>query len=148
MNPYYNGAYGGFSTPQNFNANNRLNALEQQFQMQQQFQPQQFQQPQMPNIRPVTSIEEVRGVTPNFDGSKLYFEDTVNKKLYSKYIDNNGMPHIDTYTITVEGEQIKEAYCTKEEYNALKMELDQHRAVLQDLINRLGGVQNELNNEK
>ncbi len=78
----------------------------------------------------------------------MYFEDTVNKKIYSKYIDMNGLPHIDVYSVSNEENKPQEAYCTKEEYNALKMELDQHRAVLQDLINKLGGVQNEPSNEQ
>lgn len=146
MNPYYSG-YGNYGMNPNFNpnfANNRLNALEQQFNHQQQPQPiQQVQQPQFPSIRPVTSIEEVRGITPNFDGSKLWFEDTTNKKLYTKYIDMNGLPHIDTYTLSIEEEKPTEGYCTKEEYNALKSDLDNYKNVLDSLLNQLGGNKNE-----
>lgn len=150
MNPYYSGYM-----PQNVNYNgynnafDRLNSLQQQFgqqfqQPQQTQQIQQAQQPQFPSIRPVTSIEEVKGVTPNFDGSKMWFEDATNKKLYSKYIDLNGVPHVDTYSLSIEDNKQEVSYCTKEEYNALKGDVDNYKGILDNLLNQLsGGAKNE-----
>lgn len=145
MNPYYNNGYNAYPTG-GYNPINRLNALEQQInqqQMQTQPQPTQTQQPQFPSVRPVTSIEEVRGITPNFDGSKMWFEDATNKKLYSKYIDLNGVPHMDIYNLSSEDKKQEAAYCTKEEYNVLKSELDNYKNVLDNLLNSLGGNKNE-----
>jgi hypothetical protein len=41
-------------------------------------------------IRPVSSIEEVRAASIDFDGSVFYFSDLANKRIYTKQINLDG----------------------------------------------------------
>ena len=47
-------------------------------------------QQQIPQVRPVSSIEEVRASPIDFDGSIFYFPDIANKKIYTKSINLDG----------------------------------------------------------
>lgn len=49
--------------------------------------------------RPVTSIEEVKGSTIEFDGSVFYFPDLANKKIYTKQINLDGTSTINMYEL-------------------------------------------------
>lgn len=120
--------------------------------MQQYQQPQQqYQQPmqQAPAgnvIKPVTSLEEVRGITPNFDGSKMYFEDVASKKLYIKYIDLNGLPitqiySLDTKPAPTTTETVSGDFVSKEEFNNLKAEIEQYKGLINQFLS--GGATNE-----
>ena len=149
MNPYMN----GFS-PNNY-ANsiydNQLNRLNQLQQMQNQqysnnfMQNQQMQQTQQipPTnfIKPVTSIEEVRGVTPNFDGSKLYFEDVTNNKMYVKYLGFNGLPIMEVFSKDENStSEATNSFVSKEEFEQLRAKMEQYESVFNQLI---GGSNNE-----
>ena len=50
-------------------------------------------------IRPVSSIEEVRASSIDFDGSVFYFSDLANKKIYTKQINLDGTAQINMYEL-------------------------------------------------
>ena len=62
------------------------------------WQPQTPQQ-QIPQIRPVSSIEEVRASSIDFDGSIFYFPDIANKKIYTKNVNIDGTVSINLYEL-------------------------------------------------
>lgn len=133
----------------NYNPNqgymDRLNQLQQMQQAQQYQQPiqQMQQQSQQQGIIPVGSIEEVKAFNNYFDGQPHYFIDNVSNKIYIKQLGMNGIPSVTTYSVDNTAEKQEECYCTKEEYNALKSDLESYKSVLEDLLNKLGGVKDE-----
>jgi hypothetical protein len=50
-------------------------------------------------IRPVSSIEEVRAASIDFDGSVFYFSDLANKKIYTKQINLDGTAQMNMYEL-------------------------------------------------
>lgn len=50
-------------------------------------------------IRPVSSIEEVRAASIDFDGSVFYFSDLANKKIYTKQINLDGTALLNMYEL-------------------------------------------------
>lgn len=66
---------------------------------QQQMQPQQPQQQIPPFLkgRPVSSLEEVRAIPIDFDGSIFYFPDIANRRIYTKQINLDGTALINMY---------------------------------------------------
>lgn len=64
---------------------------------QQQMQPQQPQIPPFLKGRPVSSLEEVRAIPIDFDGSVFYFPDIANRKIYTKQINLDGTALINMY---------------------------------------------------
>lgn len=50
-----------------------------------------------PQVRPVSSFEEVRAIPIDFDGSIFYFSDMANKRIYTKQIGPDGAPLIYMY---------------------------------------------------
>lgn len=77
--------------------------------------------------RPVSSVEEVKAIPIDFDGSIFYFPDMANKRIYTKQINLDGTAAIYTYEFTVptpqpmEGQPVIDltAYVTKEELNTI-----------------------------
>ena len=67
--------------------------------------------------RPVTSIEEAKACTIDFDGSTFYFPDLANKRIYTKQIGPNGNAIMYMYEQKelVEKNNSMEAFATKEE---------------------------------
>jgi len=63
---------------------------------QQQVQPQQ-QIPPFLKGRPVSSLEEVRAIPIDFDGSIFYFPDIANRRIYTKQINLDGTALINMY---------------------------------------------------
>lgn len=62
--------------------------------------PQYVSQPSWNNrIRPVSSVEEVRASSIDFDGSIFYFPDLANKKFYTKQINLDGTASIFMYEL-------------------------------------------------
>lgn len=80
--------------------------------------------PQSNGIKMVTSIEETKNVTPNFDGTEIYFKDTVNKKLYVKYINLNGLPQTDVYKFETQTEVKPTTYVTQEDFDSLREQVE------------------------
>lgn len=48
---------------------------------------------------PVSSLEEVRATSIDFDGSIFYFPDLANKRIYTKSIDMNGLASLNMYEL-------------------------------------------------
>lgn len=151
MNPY--GSYGGYNTaaynsyinpmqPQ-IDRLNQMQQAQQQSQYQQPIQQQPIQQPQGQTIIPVGSIEEVKAHPVDWSGNANYFIDNANKKIYVKQLGMNGVPITSTYKLDTEPSEESTPYVTKEEYNALKGELDNYKGVLDNLLSQLGGNKNE-----
>ena len=93
---------------------------------QQQMQPQQPQQQIPPFLkgRPVSSLEEVRAIPIDFDGSVFYFPDIANRRIYTKQINLDGTALINMYEfkpIPVAQESISNAntdnFITREEFD-------------------------------
>ena len=47
--------------------------------------------------RPVSSIEEARAISIDFDGSIFYFPDLANKRIYTKQINMDGTASLKVY---------------------------------------------------
>ena len=87
-------------------------------------------QPQIKG-RPVTSIEEVRAMTIDFDGSVFFFPDIANKRIYTKQINYDGTSTINTYELVpmpIPATNNSNQYVTKEEFDNLVMRLQQRFA--------------------
>lgn len=58
-------------------------------------------QPQFGSLRghPVSSLEEVKATSIEFDGSIFYFPDIANKKIYTKTVDNSGIAQLNMYEL-------------------------------------------------
>lgn len=89
-------------------------------------QPQQPQQQIPPFLkgRPVSSLEEVRAIPIDFDGSIFYFPDIANRRIYTKQINLDGTALINMYEfkpIPVAQEPISnvntDSFITREEFN-------------------------------
>lgn len=114
-----------------------------QFQQQQQYTaPQTAYRPQMwgtqqqtiPQVRPVSSIEEVRAYPIDFDGSIFYFPDIANKKIYTKSINMDGTVSINLYelkTLPTFNSDENSAYVTREEF---EMAISQLKNIYEQLI--------------
>ena len=82
----------------------------------------QQQQPQLVNQqasilrgRPVSSFEEARAMTIDFDGSTFFFPDLANKRIYTKQINMDGTASLNMYEL--------KGYITREEFEAVITEL-------------------------
>lgn len=49
--------------------------------------------------RPVSSLDEVRGTSVDFDGSVFYFPDLANKRIYTKQINMDGTAALNVYEL-------------------------------------------------
>lgn len=76
--------------------------------------------------RPVTSLEEARASTIDFDGSIFYFPDLANKRIYTKQINMDGTSTLNMYELKdVPAEQppMPVNFVTREEFEAAIREL-------------------------
>ena len=87
--------------------------------------------------RPVASIEEVRALPIDFDGSIFYFPDMSNNKIYTKQIGLNGQSILQIYSLT-ELPVTEVKYVTKEEFN---LALNELTAKLEQI--KQGGTDND-----
>ena len=71
-----------------------------------------------PRVKPVTSIEEVRASSIDFDGSVFYFPDIANKKIYTKFINMDGTVTLNVYELKEmpTGIIADSPYVTREEF--------------------------------
>lgn len=72
--------------------------------------------------RPVSSIEEVRATSIDFDGSIFFFPDLANKRIYTKQIGIDGTPILNTYEFKdtpVEPVINPSQYVTREEFESV-----------------------------
>lgn len=52
-----------------------------------------------PRVRPVSSLDEVRAMSVDFDGSVFYFPDYANRRIYTKQINMDGTASINMYEL-------------------------------------------------
>ena len=83
-------------------------------------------------VRPVSSIEEVRACPIDFDGSVFYFTDVANHRIYTKQINLDGTVSINLYEqkeLNATDQPTNSSYVTKQEFeytvNQLKMMYEQ-----------------------
>lgn len=73
--------------------------------------------------RPVASLDEVRAIPVDFDGSVFYFPDLANGKIYTKQINQDGTSSLFMYEKKEIPDATYQSYVTKEELNQILMEL-------------------------
>ena len=69
--------------------------------------------------RPVSSLDEVRGTTIDFDGSVFFFPDLANKRIYTKQINMDGTASLNVYelkNVPLFNETNVENFITREEF--------------------------------
>lgn len=85
--------------------------------------------------RPVASIEEVKAIPIDFDGSTFYFPDTSNERIYTKQIGLNGQAILRMYQLSDIPQPQNVEFVSKDEFNKaiedLKMQIKQ------------GGIEND-----
>ena len=67
-------------------------------------------------VRPVSSIDEVRACPIDFDGSVFYFTDVANKRIYTKQINLDGTVSINLYELKTDQTTNSTQYVTKQEF--------------------------------
>ena len=78
--------------------------------------------------RPVSSVEEVKAISIDFDGSVFFFPDLANQKIYTKQINLDGTSTINIYTLENNGTNQIPQYVTKEELELALSQLKQEIA--------------------
>ncbi len=103
-------------------------------------------QQQIPQVRPVSSIEEVRASPIDFDGSIFYFPDIANKKIYTKSINLDGTVGINLYELkeNAAANNMSEAgYVTRQEFEDT---INQLKLFYDELIQNISHVEEKKNN--
>lgn len=78
--------------------------------------------------RPVSSVEEVKAISIDFDGSVFFFPDLANQKIYTKQINLDGTSTINIYSLENNGTNQIPQYVTKEELELALSQLKQEIA--------------------
>ena len=66
---------------------------------------------------PVSSLEEVKASTIEFDGSIFYFPDIANKRIYTKVVGNDGVALLNMYELKpLPPDPIEGDYVTRQEF--------------------------------
>ena len=81
---------------------------------------------QLPQVRPVSSIEEVRACPIDFDGSVFYFADVANKRIYTKQINMDGTATINLYelkALPTADQQTTSSFVTRDEFETALREI-------------------------
>lgn len=76
--------------------------------------------------RPVSSLEEARASTIDFDGSVFFFPDLANKRIYTKQINLDGTSTLNMYElrdVPLEPVAIQGNFVTREEFEAVISQL-------------------------
>lgn len=75
--------------------------------------------------RPVSSIEEARATSIDFDGSVFYFPDLANRRIYTKQINIDGTASLNVYELRNEPVVNSPQYVTREEFETTLAQLKQ-----------------------
>ena len=75
--------------------------------------------------RPVSSIEEARAISIDFDGSVFYFPDLANRRIYTKQINMDGTASLNVYELKNEPVVSSPQYVTREEFETTLAQLKQ-----------------------
>ena len=100
-------------------------------------------------VRPVSSIEEVRACPIDFDGSVFYFTDVANKRIYTKQINLDGTVSINLYELkdlsTMTDLTTNSSYVTKQEFEST---VNQLRLMYEQLLtnNNTNNINTNTNN--
>lgn len=96
----------------------------------------QIQSTQSPLVSPflkgrlVSSIEEARAQTIDFDGSVFYFPDLANHRIYTKQINLDGTSTLNMYELTEIPQEIKpiedNRYITREEFEKVISQIQEN----------------------
>ena len=73
--------------------------------------------------RPVSSLEEARVSSIDFDGSVFYFPDLANKRIYTKQINMDGTASLNMYELVEMPINNSPSYITREEFDIAINEL-------------------------
>ena len=76
--------------------------------------------------RPVSSIDEVRATSIDFDGSIFYFPDLANKRIYTKQINVDGTSTINIYELKPIPVETQPQYVTREEFETALKKLSEN----------------------
>ena len=99
-------------------------------------------------VRPVSSIEEVKACPIDFDGSVFYFADIANKRIYTKQINLDGTVSISLYEYKENNpttdQTINSSYVTKQEFEET---LKQWQVMYEQLLNKITISPIEENNQ-
>ena len=85
--------------------------------------------------RPVSSIEEVKATSIDFDGSVFFFPDLANKKIYTKQINLDGTSTLNVYELKntpIETVINPSQYITREEFETALAQLKEKIAPPQE----------------
>ena len=101
-------------------------------------QQQQQPQPQIPPFlkgRPVSSLEEVRAIPIDFDGSVFYFPDIANRRIYTKQINLDGTALINMYEfkpipVAQESTTNTDTFVTREEFEETMLKIKEMFAAM------------------
>jgi hypothetical protein len=70
--------------------------------------------------RPVSSIEEAKAMSIDFDGSIFYFPDLANRRIYTKQINMDGTASLNMYELkeipSIESSSLNADYITRQEF--------------------------------
>ena len=75
--------------------------------------------------RPVSSIDEARAISIDFDGSVFYFPDLANKRIYTKQINMDGTASLNVYEWKNDPVVNSPQYVTREEFETVLLQLKQ-----------------------
>ena len=81
--------------------------------------------------RPISSLEEARAMSIDFDGSIFYFPDLANRRIYTKQINLDGTATLNVYEFKELPDPQSVSYVTREEFTQA---LEQLKASLQKQI--------------
>lgn len=80
--------------------------------------------------RPVSSIEEVRAASIDFDGSISFFPDLANRKIYTKQVNIDGTASLNVYELKNEPVVNSTQFITREEFETAMAKLKEKIAPL------------------
>ena len=88
--------------------------------------------------RPVSSLDEVRGTTIDFDGSVFYFPDLANKRIYTKQINMDGTATLNMYELKNIPIESNSSYITRDEFEST---IEQIKSLFNQIITTPPAVQ-------
>ena len=94
-------------------------------------------------VRPVSSIEEVRACPIDFDGSVFYFADVANKRIYTKQINLDGTVSINLYELkelNTTDQSANSSFVTKQEFEST---INQLKLMYEQLLTNYNNEKNE-----
>ena len=75
--------------------------------------------------RPVSSLEEARALSIDFDGSVFYFPDLANKKIYTKQINMDGTATLNMYELKPMPVAPTTDYITRAEFESALLKIQE-----------------------